>query len=409
MAASRGKSGKTTARKAAKPRRSADPATPEVAAADTPAEKMITGKGRVRTGPGEEAPVYIDDSGRDKAGSAGSNASRRVNFALQGGGAHGAFTWGVLDWVLENAPVEIDAISGTSAGAMNAVALVSGYEMGGPDGAREVLAQYWKAVSRAARTSPVQRTLIDRMWGNWSLDWSPGFVMVDVISRFVSPYEFNPLNLNPLKELIEGIIDFDAVRRCDTIRLFLSATNVRTGKVKVFRNRDITADHVMASACLPLMFQAVEIDGVPYWDGGYSGNPALWPFFYETGTQDLVLIQINPIERFETPKTARDILNRMNEITFNSSLLKELRAIAFVDRLVEDGVLPPEKYRSVRVHVVDGGEFLNDLTASSKFNAEWEFLTYLRDAGRDAAARFHELHHEKIGARATADVRRMID
>ncbi len=175
--------------------------------------------------------------------------------------------------------------------------------------------------------------------GNWSLDWSPGYMMVDVISRFVSPYEINPLNLNPLKDLIEDVVDFDAVRACSSIRLFLSATNVRTGKVKIFRNKDITSDTVMASACLPLMFQAVEIDGVPYWDGGYSGNPALWPFFYETDTEDLLLIQINPIERPDTPKTARDILNRMNEITFNSSLIKELRAIEFVDRLVKHGAL----------------------------------------------------------------------
>jgi NTE family protein len=334
---------------------------------------------------------------------------RPVNLALQGGGAHGAFTWGVLDWILENDQVRIDAISGTSAGAMNAVALVSGFEKGGPEGARQVLEDYWKAVSRASRASPVQRTLIDRLWGQWSLDWSPGFMMVDLISRFVSPYEFNPLNLNPLKELIEGIVDFEAVRHCERIRLFLSATNVRTGKVKVFHNKEITSDHVMASACLPLMFQAVEIDGVPYWDGGFSGNPALWPFFYETGTEDLLLIQINPIERPETPKTAREILNRMNEITFNSSLIKELRAIEFVDRLVKNGALPTDRYKQIRVHVIDGGEFLNDLTASSKFNAEWDFLTYLRDAGRRAAAAFHETHHAKIGDSTSADVRKMID
>jgi NTE family protein len=366
------------------------------------ATKPAAAKADGPTGTAAVAPVYVDTSTPD-------GSRRRINLALQGGGAHGAFTWGVLDWLLENTPVEIDAISGTSAGAMNAVALVAGYEMGGPDGAREVLEKYWKAVSRASRSSPVQRTLIDRMWGNWSLDWSPGYVMVDLISRFVSPYEFNPLNLNPLKELIEGIIDFDAVQRCDSIRLFLSATNVRTGKVKVFHNREITSDHVMASACLPLMFQAVEINGVPYWDGGYSGNPALWPFFYETRTQDLLLIQINPIERPDTPKTARDILNRMNEITFNSSLLKELRAISFVDRLLEQGVLPPDRYKSIRLHIIDGGEFLNDLTASSKFNAEWKFITYLRDAGREAASRFHAMHNATIGERPTADMRSLID
>ena len=332
-----------------------------------------------------------------------------INLALQGGGAHGAFTWGVLDWILERGPLEIDGISGTSAGAMNAVALVSGYQTGGPEGAREALENYWRAVSRASRLSPVQRTIVDRMMGNWSLDWSPGFMMVDLVSRFVSPYEFNPLNLNPLKDLLEEIIDFEAVRACESIRLFLSATNVRTGKVKVFHNREITADHVMASACLPLMFQAVEINGVPYWDGGFSGNPALWPFFYETGTADLLLIQINPIERPETPKSARDILNRMNEITFNSSLIKELRAIEFVDRLVGKGVLPSDRYRQIRVHVIDGGEFLNGMTASSKFNAEWDFLTFLRDSGRAAAERFVEEFHQHLGAESSARMRKMFE
>jgi len=336
-------------------------------------------------------------------------ARRMINLGLQGGGAHGAFTWGVLDWILEKTPVEIDGISGTSAGAMNAVALASGLHKGGNDGAREALDTYWKAVSRASRTSPVQRTILDRLMGNWSLDWSPGFMMVDVISRFVSPYEFNPMNLNPLKELVEEIIDFEAVRDCTSVKLFLSATNVRTGKVKVFRNAEITPDTVMASACLPLMFQAVEIDGIPYWDGGYSGNPALWPFFYETDTDDILLIQINPIERPETPKSAREILNRMNEITFNSSLLKELRAIEFVERLVKEGALDKDHYKQIRIHKIDGGEYLSDLTASSKFNAEWEFLTHLRDAGRDAAERFRDRYVSQIGVKTTMDVRGMID
>lgn len=367
------------------------------------------GKGAAAGASGREVPVSVDASAGRSGRSAARQAARAINLALQGGGAHGAFTWGVLDRLLEDGRLSFAAVSGTSAGAMNAVSLVSGFETGGREGARGALEDYWKAVSRAARSSPVQRTLLDRMWGNWSLDWSPGFMMVDVISRFVSPYEFNPLNLNPLKELVEGIVDFDAVRRCDTIRLFLSATNVRTGKVKVFHNREITIDHVMASACLPLMFQAVEIDGVPYWDGGFSGNPALWPFFYNTGTEDLLLIQINPIERPETPKSAREILNRMNEITFNSSLLKELRAIEFVDRLVETGALSSDRYKQIRIHVIDGGEFLNDLTASSKFNAEWDFLTYLRDCGREAAQKFGEKYAEQVGIARTADVRRMFE
>ncbi|MGI9414186.1 MAG: patatin-like phospholipase family protein, partial [Hyphomicrobiales bacterium] len=243
---------------------------------------------------------------------------KTVNLALQGGGAHGAFTWGVLDRILEDGRLKVDAISGTSAGAMNAVVIADGFTRGGADGARLALHEFWLAVSKAARASPIQRSPIDVFMGNWSLDFSPGVIWLDLMSRLVSPYEFNPLNLNPLKDLIESQVDFDHVHHCGDVRLFVSATNVHTGRVRVFTNEEISADTVMASACLPYIFQAVEIDGVPYWDGGYIGNPVLYPFFYETDTADIVLVQVNPIERRETPTSARDILNRMNEITFNS-------------------------------------------------------------------------------------------
>ena len=329
---------------------------------------------------------------------------KRINLALQGGGAHGAFTWGVLDWLLEDDRIDIDGISGTSAGAMNAVALASGYHAGGSEGAREALERFWRRVSEHAFLSPIKRSPLDVALGQWSLDFSPSYLAFDLISRFASPYEFNPLNVNPLREVVEETVDFDAVRACDGLRLFLAATNVQTGKIRVFSGKEITLDAVMASACLPHMFQAVEIDGVPYWDGGYMGNPPLYPLFYETGTQDTVLIQINPIERAETPRTAREILNRLNEITFNSTLLREMRSIDFVSRLIQEGKLSAEKYMDVRLHRIDG-EALKPLQASSKVNAEWAFLKELHRIGRETAASWVERNFDHIGNRSTVDLR----
>ncbi|RMF38933.1 MAG: patatin-like phospholipase family protein [Alphaproteobacteria bacterium] len=330
-----------------------------------------------------------------------------VSLALQGGGAHGAFTWGVLDRLLEDGRIDIAAISGTSAGAMNAVVAAGGLMQAGEDGARAALAAFWKAVSDAARLSPIQRNPIDVLLGNWSLDNSPGFRLFDGLSRVVSPYQFNPLNLNPLRDLLVDQVDFDLVRSCDRMKVFVSATNVETGRVTVFDRRRLTADMVMASACLPYIFQAVEIDGVPYWDGGYVGNPALFPLYPVRETADIVIVQINPVERPGTPDTAREILDRINEISFNSSLLAELRAIDFVHRLIESGQLTDNRYRYLHLHLIEDGAALNPLGASSKLNAEWAFLTHLRDLGRQAAGRWLDAHWRNLGRRSTVDIRAM--
>lgn len=332
-------------------------------------------------------------------------AIKPVNVALQGGGAHGAFTWGVLDRLLEDGRIEIEAISGTSAGAMNAVVLADGYVEKGADGAREALERFWHAVSQEGTKSPIQRSPFDVFWGNWSLDHNPAFLFFDIMSRLVSPYQFNPLNINPLRELLEAEIDFDRVRHCQSIKLFLSATNVHTGRVKVFGTKEVTADVVLASACLPFLYQAVEIDGVPYWDGGYMGNPVLFPFFYECISPDVLLVQINPIERTETPQTAREILNRVNEITFNGSLLKELRAVEFVTRLIDTGKLDAGEYTRVFLHLIEGGEAMRPLSSSSKLNAEWAFLTHLRDIGRSAAGAWLEKNFDRIGKASSVDLR----
>ncbi|SHM98562.1 patatin-like phospholipase family protein [Roseibium suaedae] len=333
-----------------------------------------------------------------------SKAPKRINLALQGGGAHGAFTWGVLDRLLEDDRLQVHGMTGTSAGAMNAVVLATGYHHGGAKAAREALDDFWSEVSKQSFFSPIRRSPLDVALGQWSLDFSPSYIAFDLMSRLASPYEFNPLNVNPLREVVEKIVDFDSVRDCSALKVFVAATNVFTGKIRVFSKEELTVDAVMASACLPHVFQAVEIDGEPYWDGGYMGNPPLYPLFYETDTPDIVLIQINPIERREVPKTAREIVNRLNEITFNSSLLREMRAAHFVGRLIEQGKLPEDEYMKIRMHRIDGDE-LKPLQASSKSNAEWAFLTELKAIGRRAADIWLERSYDAIGTRSTVDLK----
>ncbi|MBO0346643.1 patatin-like phospholipase family protein [Roseibium sp. CAU 1637] len=337
-----------------------------------------------------------------------STTPKPVNLALQGGGAHGAFTWGVLDRLLEDDRLWIEGVTGTSAGAMNAVVLAAGFQQGGRDGAREKLEEFWKAVSESAAFSPIKRSPLDMALGQWSLDFSPSYLAFDLISRFSSPYEFNPLNINPLREVVEAVVDFERVQACDNLKLFVAATNVFTGKIRIFREKEVTLDAVMASACLPHIFQAVEIDGEPYWDGGYMGNPPLYPLFYSTKARDILLVQINPVERREVPKTAREILNRQNEITFNSTLLRELRAIQFVTRLLEENKLSEDQYKRIYMHRIAGDE-LKPLTSSSKANAEWAFLTELKEIGRRSAQTWIDTHQQDLGKRNTIDLRSTLE
>ena len=288
-------------------------------------------------------------------GLAGPNAEKSVSLALQGGGAHGAFTWGVLDAILGDGRLAIEAITGASAGAMNAVVPTEGWLEGGPEGARERLRNFWQRISLDCALPPAQQHLFNRLLGYWSADGSPAHLWLDAWTRSLSPYEANPLAINPLRDALEALIDFERVRSCRKTKLFISATNVWTGKVRIFKQDELTADHVLASACLPTIFQAVEIEDEPYWDGGYLGNPALFPLFYETVTDDILLVQINPIERRATPRTAHEIQNRLTEITFNGNLLKELRAVDFVTRLIDAGKLSTNEYKRVRMHRISGG------------------------------------------------------
>ena len=336
-------------------------------------------------------------------------APKKLSLALQGGGAHGAFTWGVIDRLLEDGRISIAGITGTSAGAMNAVVLAHGLIGGEPQAAREALTQFWKDVSRDGRSSPLQRSIMDRLMGNWSLANNPAYLAMAVASRFLSPYDLNPLNINPLREIVEAHVDFAALRASD-VSVFISATNVHTGRARIFRREEMSPDAIMASACLPFLFQAVEIDGVPYWDGGYMGNPPLVPLYEASEADDILLVQINPIIRDTTPKTAAEIQNRINEITFNASLLSQLRAIDYATQMIEEGAISRwtrggTAFRRMRLHRIGGADQLANLDASSKLNAEWSFLQHLRDLGREAANTFLDAHFDDLGRRSTLDLR----
>jgi NTE family protein len=334
---------------------------------------------------------------------------KKINLALQGGGAHGAFTWGVLDHLLQDERIEIEGISGASAGALNAVMLADGLARGGREEARKRLADFWRGASADGNLPRVQRAVIDRLFSFFPFEGSPVAAWLDALSQFLSPYDFNPLNINPLKELIEKFVDFDAIRRCTEPQLFISATNVTTGRLRVFAGRKVTADAVMASACLPTLFRAVEIDGAPYWDGGYMGNPAIFPFFRATETEDVLVVQINPRVRHVAPKSSQEIINRLNEITFNSSLLAEFRAIDFVRRLIDQKRLPrgtgPGEYRRINVHRIALDEAFRKLTAASKLNSDYDFFVMLRNGGRRAARNFLNAHFDDLGRDGTIDLR----
>jgi NTE family protein len=325
-----------------------------------------------------------------------------VDLALQGGGAHGAFTWGVLDRLLEEPHLKIDGISGTSAGAMNAAVLADGYTDGGPAGARAALAAFWESVSHAARFSPFRRGPLDILFGRWTLDQSPTFIAMDMMARLFSPYDLNPLGTNPLSDVLASTIDFERLPR-SPIKLFVTATNVRTGRGRVFRNSELTPNVLLASACLPTMFQAVEIDGEYYWDGGYSGNPTMTPLVRECAASDTILIPINPVERPGVPRSARDILDRLNEVSFNAVLVKELPMIALLRQVAAPGDSEGAKWAKMRIHMVPN-KVMVELGYSSKLNAEWEFLTMLRDEGRKAGDDFLGLHGADLGCGSSLDL-----
>ncbi len=329
---------------------------------------------------------------------------KRINLALQGGGAHGAFTWGVIDQLMTDGRLDIEAICGTSAGAMNAAVTAYGLCRGGPQGVRDALAAFWGRISEEARKGPLQPTLVDKMISRGNMDFSPFWIFYDNISRLASPYQLNPIDYNPLREVLEETIDFDVIRQTEAVKLFTCATNVKTGKIKVFKREEMTADAVLASACLPFVFKAVEIDGEAYWDGGYMGNPPIYPLIYHTECEDILIIQINPIAIPEVPRTAHEISDRINELSFNSSLMREMRAIAFVSKLVESGKLDRNHYKRLNIHTIGAEAEFASLGVSSKLNASMDFLDYLHDLGASQTREFLDQHFDKIGVESSTDV-----
>ncbi len=329
---------------------------------------------------------------------------KRINLALQGGGAHGAFTWGVLDQLLADGRLEVEGISGTSAGALNAAMLADGLVRGGPEEARTRLAEFWRAVSSNGHLQDLQRGVVERLFsfvprqGLW----------FGALSRFWSPYDLNPLNINPLKDVIGGFVDFEKIRHQRGLKLFISATDVHTGEPRIFTRKEITPEVIMASACLPLLFRAVEIGGVPYWDGGYSGNPAVLPFLRTTSTEDILIVQLNPLQRRKVPTRTREIMSRINEINFNASLLSELHSVAFVNRLIDEGRLPHGtgrgEFRRIRLHRIaldDAGETVG---AGRTLDNDFQYFESLHKLGQRAMRRFLDAHFNDIGRRSTIDV-----
>lgn len=333
---------------------------------------------------------------------------KRINLALQGGGAHGAFTWGVLDGFLADERIVVDGVTGTSAGAVNAVLFADGLAEGGRQAAHERLAGFWQAASRGGNLPAAQRRVLDRLFSIMPFEGSLMEAWAGAIQRYFSPYDLNPFDINPLEDLINRFVDFERLAAFEPLQVFVSATNVQTGKLTIFRRESLTCRAVMASACLPTLFRAVEIDGVPYWDGGYMANPALFPLYRTTEAEDIVIVQLNPVVRMETPTSPRQISNRINEITFNSPLMGELRAAAFVARLIDEGKLVRGRgtgqYRHINIHRIALSDSLADLTASSKIDNDYEFLLRLHEAGHKAARQFLKDHFDDIGVRSTLDL-----
>jgi NTE family protein len=329
---------------------------------------------------------------------------KRINLALQGGGAHGAFTWGVLERLIGDGRLFIDGLSGTSAGAMNAVVFTDGFVRGRQAQAVSALRTFWSRVSEGALVSTAMSSAMSPMRSSWNMDDTLGYQLLDAATRMFSPYQLNPLDLHPLRDILNELVDFDGLRRRPEIKLFVAATNVRTCKLKIFRTPEITVDSLLASACLPILFRAVVINGESYWDGGYMANPAITPLVTECVSKDVIIVQVNPMNRTQVPNTAREILNRLNEISFNSSLMREMSGISTVSRLLDEGQAEGSGYSRVNFHVIQAEEAMSGLGTSSKFNADWRFLTHLHELGMATAERWLADHFDAIGNESTLDV-----
>jgi len=329
---------------------------------------------------------------------------KHINLALQGGGSHGAYTWGVLERLMGDRRLHIAGLSGTSAGAMNAVVMADGFIKDRREGAIRSIRHFWERISETGFFNAKTQAFWKGLGSTVNLDSTPLYHMFDMFTRLFSPYELNPMDYNPLLEIIEELIDFEELRNHTELKLFVTATNVRTGKPRVFTTHEMTAKVLMASACLPLVFKAVEIDGEHYWDGGYIGNPSIYPLVHECDSEDVIIIQINPLRRNDVPHTARDILNRLNELSFNTSIVREMRGFATITQLIESGQLNNHHYSEVNFHMIEAQDDLAQFNASSKFNTDIAFLEDLHQRGWNAAERWLDQNFDMLGVKSTLDV-----
>ncbi|GHT90571.1 alpha/beta hydrolase [Alphaproteobacteria bacterium] len=333
------------------------------------------------------------------------DGKKRISIAMQGGGAHGAFTWGVLDRLLQEKDIFIEGVSGTSAGGMNAVATAQGIIQGGNEGGRQLLDKYWQVMSDAGRTSIFKPGVKDILQNKYTMYNSPGFLMFDFMSKIMSPYQMNPSGADPLKDVINQLFDFDLLKENnDLVKVFLAATHVYTGKIKIFGNKELCVDALLATACLPTIHAAVMVNGEYYWDGGFIANPAIYPLIYECHTADVMIIKLNPTHRNRLPTTAVEIGDRLNEITNNTSIVREMRSIHFITKLIDQGLLERGRMKRLNVHLIEDEAVFQDLGWSSKLNTDMEFLQHLRNAGRIAADKWLTKNYDKIGKEGTADV-----
>jgi NTE family protein len=332
----------------------------------------------------------------------GPNA-KTVALALQGGGSHGAFTWGVLDRLLEDERLAIESLSGASAGAINAAVLASGYLAGGRAGAKSALASLWQSVGEVGRLSPLGSNPLAHLLGGEFGAWLTGGGM-RVLTRLASPYQLNPLDLNPLRNLIEELVDFERLRRSRKIRLFVSATNVHTGSPRVFTNRELSSNVLLASACLPTLHRAVEIEGAHYWDGGFSANPAIFPLVRHGRSEDIVIVHIDTQGHVGVPVTGHEITSRLERIMTNAPLIREIQMITDLRTLAAPGSEIGRRFDSLALHHILPPEAMTQFESSSKLNTDLSFLGRLRDIGRATATSWLAENFDKIGTGSAANL-----